>query len=561
MRKMYRSNKKKLAPSVGTGRDLSVHKLGVIINLILFIFLATPTVAQKIESSVDTTTIKIGEQITYGIKVEAETADMVVFPEGQSFEPMEMVESFPIDTSKVEGKYELLKKYALTQWDSGSYTIPRQKVIINNREFFTDSLLIEVNNVVVDTTKQKLYPIKPAVEVPSGFEVPNWVWWLLVVLVLGILSYLFLRRKKKKEEAAKRLPPYEQAILELRKLDESHLLENREIKEYYSQLSAAVRRYLDEEVFDHAMESTTGELVAFLEAERNTGKLNIDQKTIDDLKQVLQRADLAKFANSKPDMITAREDRSRAEFVINDTKEGIPQPTEEELLQDQLYREKLERKRRKKNMIIAVSVVLAALIALTGYLAATKGFDFVKDTYFGNPSKELLQGDWIRSEYGNPPVTITTPEVLKRGEMEMPDEVMEMMVGSQTFLYGGLFENYFVALTTMKFSQGTEFKLETAVDGVYEYLEKQGASNIILKQEEFRTLNGAEGMKIFGSMVLKNPDSGKIREKDYAILNFGEGLGFQQIILIYNSNDEYAREISDRILGSVELINTENNVQ
>lgn len=541
----------------------SVFGIGMMERLILllFLFLAGTAFGQEVETSVDTTTIKIGEQINYEISVKADKDAMVVFPEGQTFEPLEMVEAFPVDTSKVEGKYELLKKYALTQWDSGRYTIPQQKIIIDNREFLTDSLLVEVNNVIVDTTKQKLYPIKPAVEVPSRFEMPAWAWWLLAVLVLGGLIYLFFRRKKKKEEAAKRLPPYEQAILELKKLDESHLLENREIKEYYSQLSAAVRRYLDEEVFDHAMESTTGELVAYLEAERTTGKLNIDQKTIDNLKQVLQRADLAKFANSKPDMITAREDRSRAEFVINDTKQGIPQPTEEELLRDQLYREKLERKRKKKNWIIAISTVLLLLIALTGYLAATRGFDFVKDTYFGNESKELLEGDWIRSEYGNPPVTITTPEVLTRGEIEMADEVEEMMVGSQTFLYGGLFDNYLVALTTMRFGQGTEFKLDKAVDGVYSYLEEQGARNIILKQEQFNTLNGGEGLKIFGSMEVENPANGKVRQKEYAILNFGESNGFQQITIIHNLDDKYAEQITDRIVGSVELIKTGDNVQ
>lgn len=528
---------------------------------ILILLLSLSAEAQEVRTSVDTTAIKIGEQITYGITVEAEAEDMVVFPEGQTFEPMEMVESFPVDTSKVEGKFELLKKYALTQWDSGSYSIPQQKIIINNREFLTDSLLIEVNNVVVDTTKQKLFPIKPAVEVPSRFEIPIWAWWLLAVIVLGVLIFLFFRRKRKKEEAAKRLPPYEQAILELKKLDESHLLENREIKEYYSQLSAAVRRYLDEEVFDHAMESTTGELVAYLEAEKSTGKLNIDQKTIDNLKQILQRADLAKFANSKPDMITAKEDRSRAEFVINDTKQGIPQPTEEELLQDQLYREKLEKKRKKKNMIIAISTVLVLLIALTGYLAATKGFGFVKDTYFGNESKDLLQGDWIQSEYGYPPVTIVTPEVLTRGEIEMADEVEEMMVGSQTFMYGGLFENYLVALTTIRLGQASEFELDKAVDGVYGYLEKQGARNIILKQEEFRTVNGGEGLKVFGTMEVENPETGKVRQKEYAILNFGESNGFQQITIIHNEDDKYAEEITDRILGSVELINTGNDVQ
>ena len=131
--------------------------IGKFLMGILILLLSFSAEAQEVRTSVDTSSIKIGEQITYGITVEAEAEDMVVFPEGQTFEPLEMVESFPVDTSKVEGKYELLKKYALTQWDSGRYTIPQQKIIINNREFLTDSLLVEVNDVVVDTTKQKLF--------------------------------------------------------------------------------------------------------------------------------------------------------------------------------------------------------------------------------------------------------------------------------------------------------------------------------------------------------------------------------------------------------------------
>jgi hypothetical protein len=40
-------------------------------------------------------------------------------------------------------------------------------------------------------------------------------------------------------------------------------------------------------------------------------------------------------------------------------------------------------------------------------------FDYVKDTIIGHP-KELLEGEWIRSTYGNPGVAIETPKVLKR---------------------------------------------------------------------------------------------------------------------------------------------------
>jgi hypothetical protein len=51
------------------------------------------------------------------------------------------------------------------------------------------------------------------------------------------------------------------------------------------------------------------------------------------------------------------------------------------------------------------------------YFIATKGFDYVKDNIIGHPSKELLEGEWIKSAYGNPSVRIETPKVLKRVDL------------------------------------------------------------------------------------------------------------------------------------------------
>ena len=524
-----------------------------------FLLFTFSSVAQEVTASVDTAQIRIGEQITYSIAVETNEDDLVVFPEGQSFSPLEMIESYTVDTAQIDDRLRLLKEYAITQFDSGSYVIPRQRVQINDEAFFTDSLQIEVRDVVVDTTKQKMYPIKPSVAVPSGFTVPVWVWWLLLAIaVIALLVFLFLRRKKKKEKAAQKLPPYEQAIFELKKLDDSHLLEQREIKEYYSQLSLAVRRYLDEEIYDRALESTTGELILYLETQRNAGSLTVDETYIEKLKKILQRADLAKFANSRPDVITAKEDRSNVETVINDTKASIPEPSEEELLRDQAYKERKARKRKVRKIIIVVLVVCFLIGGVTAYLVATKGLDYVKDTYLGHPTKELLEGEWIRSEYGNPPVAVTTPKVLIRGEVEMPSEAQAALAGSETFLYGSLVGNYYISLTTVQFGQQTQFDLEAAVDGVYAYLENQGARNIIMKQEEFITMNGAEGIKIFGTLDLENPVNGRLMRNEYAILNFAENNGFQQIIIIHNDEDSYAEEMTQRILTSVELQNAGN---
>ena len=193
------------------------------ILMVIIAFFAFPAMAQeaKVSASIDTAQIKIGEQILYRINIETDSTNLVVFPEGNTFSPLEVVESLGADTTRVQNKFQLLKEYTLTQFDSGSYTIPQQRIIVNNKPFLTDSMRVEVADVAVDTTKQAMYPIKPSVEVPKSFSIPNWFWWLLITLViLGVLVFFFIKRRKEKALENK-LPPYEQAMKDLEDLDKS----------------------------------------------------------------------------------------------------------------------------------------------------------------------------------------------------------------------------------------------------------------------------------------------------------------------------------------------------
>lgn len=528
--------------------------------LLLFLLLSFQAFAQEpqINAEIDSTSIKIGEQIIFSIEVETDSTNLVVFPEGQTFDPMEMVESLGADTTSVEDRFRLLKKYSLTQFDSGAYTIPQQKVIIQNREYLTDSFQVEVADVKVDTTRQKMYPIKPAVDVPKPFSIPNWVWWLLAVLFLLVLAFYFFRRSKKRKEAEPELPPYEQAMLELKQLDNSSLLQDREIKEYYSQLTFIVRKYLDRKIYDRALESTTSDLIAYLELKRQTGDLSLKDKSIDNLQQLLKRGDLAKFANSRPDVITAKSDRTKVEHLIKDIRQVVPEPTEEELMQDENYRREKLLKRRKKRIIAVVGGIVMLVIVVAVILVNTRGFNFVKDSVFGNETKELLEGDWIKSDYGTPSVTITTPEVLVRKSIGRDDELQEMLLGSETFDSGTLEGNLYVLLITGPVNPQADFDLEKAVDGIYENLENQGARNIIMKEEDFSTINNAKGIKVFGTFNLENPITGGPIQKEYAILNFGENGGFQQVMVVFDEDDEYAEEILQRVENSIELKNQAN---
>ena len=172
----------------------------------LFLFFKVCLSQAQVSSSIDTTQIRIGEEIIYSIQVEADSTALVLFPEGQSFTPLEVIDSYDIDTTRLQDKIRLIKKYGLTQFDSGSYTLPSQRVVINNKSFNTDSVNVEVANVVVDTTKQKMFHIKPAFEVEEpGFDFEKLLYWIApILLIIGIVAFLFFRRRKRKVQLVTR---------------------------------------------------------------------------------------------------------------------------------------------------------------------------------------------------------------------------------------------------------------------------------------------------------------------------------------------------------------------
>lgn len=512
--------------------------------------------AQTVKARVDKDSILIGEQIKYTIEVDTEQDDVVTFPEGQTFVPLEAVEAFPVDTLQLQPRLKLLREYALTQFDSGHYTIPQQFILLKNGQALTDSIQVVVNDVVVDTTKQQLYPIKDYIPVERPFSFPTWLWkWLLALLILVGLVYVVIRLWQRKKEQQKQLPPYEQALKALEELDSANYIEERNLREYYSKLTLISRRYLEDKVEVRAMEYTTNELVTDLQMRKDAQKINLQQKTIDDFKAILERADLAKFARSQPDVITAKEDRKFIGSFTEEVNTALPEPSEEELQKNQAYLEKAALRKRRLQWITAGVAVLLAIAIVTSYLIATKGFDYVKDQVFGDPSKELLEGNWYTSSYGYPPVSITTPGILIRGDVEMTEEAKQMLVGNETFILGGIFGNFHIVLSTLEFQQEMEFDLETAVEGIYANLEKKGAYNILTKQDEYETLDGIKGVRVAGSFAIENPITKNDIKKEYQILNFGEMGGYQQITMIYEAENPYAEEIVQRILNSIELKN------
>ena len=533
----------------------------------MLFFLCSFFSSAQVTSEIDTTKIRIGEQINYKIKVEADSLALVVFPEGQTFMPLENVEALKIDTIKKDAKFLLSRIYKLTQFDSGVYTIPRQKIIIDEKPFFTDSLKIDVNTIEVDTTKQKLYDIKPIIEVEeSGSNRWQLILGILVAIALiAFLLYWFIWRKKPLTEAEEiaLLPPYDRAKLALSKLDESQYLMRSEVKEYYSELTFIIRKYLDEKVYDRALESTTAELINRLNLLKDGNQIPLSKETILHIESILKRADLVKFAKSAPDTALAEMDKITIDKAIDHVKESLPEPSEEEKLLDQKYKEAQERKKKRRKIWITVGISVFLIIATFIGFGIKYGFGYVKDTIIGHESKELLEGNWVESAYGFPPVFIETPKVLKRVDSPIPDEAKDKLTMT-TFVYGTMLDVFSVAVntTTLKVPKQTPqtkdtenptFDLLKVAEQSIKGFEAKGATNITVKQDQYVTPNGAEGLKTFGTMSINVLNTNNIVEAEYMLLCFSNENVLQQIIITWPKEDVYADEMAERIIDSIEL--------
>ena len=286
----------------------------------ILLFISTISFAQKpmVKAEIDTTNIRIGEQ--FQLKISVDETQNVIIPKIELI-GLEVIDSTRIDTIK----NSLIRRYILTGFDSGAFYIPQQQIFVKNQAFLTDSLLINIATIAIDTAKVKKFPIKSIKKEPYTFDdFKIYIYLILAILaIIGFWIYWFVIKKRKETEDAptyRTLPPFEEAILRLNELDEKLLWQNNKIKEYYSELTEIVRGYIERELKVPALENTTDEVLAMIKDFKNVDSIETSKETIKKLKDLLQEADLVKFAKSKPLAIEIEDDRRDAEFIIGHLK-------------------------------------------------------------------------------------------------------------------------------------------------------------------------------------------------------------------------------------------------
>ena len=303
----------------------------------------------RVSATVEPDTIRIGDCFTYSIEVARDLAQVAEFPkfrhekrEGEA--DVELVEEFPVDTLKREGRMLYLRKrYRMQAFDEGLIHLGRAMVLYADKNivdtlYAEDSLRLVVAPIEIDSAAMAagVRDLKPQRNLSFKFgEVSGYLsWGVIALLLLALLVYLvrreMARRGKKLGDLFKPalpLPPHVVAIRALEALHHRKLWQHGNYKGYYSELTDILRTYLDGRYGIGAMEMTSDEII---EALRSLSQEELPKKAAMDLGAILRNGDLVKFAKFEPEAEQNENDYTKAYYFVEETKLQEEVPSEGE---------------------------------------------------------------------------------------------------------------------------------------------------------------------------------------------------------------------------------------
>lgn len=259
-------------------------------------------------ATLDTNFILIGEQIELNISNNINETNKWPTYEDFLVDGLEIIKADKIDTND----NTISQKFIITAWDSGAYYIP---TITFSKKSKTEGILLTVATINVEEGAE-LKDIKAPINAPIGWsDIWPWITGILIIcLIVYILKKYFSTKNKTIISKPKIIIPADvTALNQLIELEKAKMWEQGNIKEYHSQLSEIIRRYMENRFKFIALELTTDEILREI-------KSILSNEVSNNLKTILQRADLAKFAKSKPIDTENTESMRLAKQFVQSTK-------------------------------------------------------------------------------------------------------------------------------------------------------------------------------------------------------------------------------------------------
>ena len=305
-------------------------KIKNVIRLSVFIFALLNTnftYSQQaiIKASVDSTHLLIGEQTLLRLEIAADKDTELQLPiiRDELIKGVEVLNISQPDTTDIgNGRIQINYDYLITAFDSALYQIPAFPLIIGMDTLYSNDLALKVSTLPVDTESKNIYDIKDVIRPKLVWS--DYIYILFIIMGVGILIlliiYIIYRIKKEKPIIPFKkaetiiLPPHIVAIQALDEIKLQKLWQAGKEKEYHSQITDVIRRYIDSRFGVDAMEMTSNQILTNMR-----GISDVDL-VFDKLKQMLLLGDLVKFAKYHPLPDENEMSMMNAYLFVNGTK-------------------------------------------------------------------------------------------------------------------------------------------------------------------------------------------------------------------------------------------------
>ena len=323
---------------------------------------------------VDTKEMRIGEhaKLTLELCIDAGYDVEFLIPERLTGD-IEVLDRKDYRTSDHDGRDIYRSECTITSFLDAPQVIPPvfAKVNDDSTSYYTNPVNIWVDTVPIDTTNLKnIKGPRPVWDARLTWEEYRDAVYLsfLVLVLLTLLVLIIIRIVKNKPiiRVVRVKPPKPSHFTALQKIDEiksdNTLRGEESVKDYYTRLTDTLREYMHNRYKFNATDMTTGEII------ENLLRFN-DKEAIKEVKEILEVADLVKFAKMKPSLNENDRNMLNAIDFVNATKN-----VEEENLKPVETKVVNERSRTRKYWLVASIVLIScALVAVAALLIIDLG--------------------------------------------------------------------------------------------------------------------------------------------------------------------------------------------
>ncbi len=296
--------------------------------------------AQKItvNARIDSTILRIGSQTKLIFDVTQSHTQKVTFPffSDSIKGGLEIVEAARFDTTKTpDGHLQVTQSYVVTAFNDSLLYIPAFPFVVDGDTVWSKSLSLKVvQPFKIDTASNTIADIKPLMTPKFDWQSFYRICLILFIIQLILFIGYFLIKKywqkgaQADEEYKPKLPPHVIALSKLDAIKHEKMWQKGRPKEFHTELTDVLRQYIEDVFKINSLEMTSDEILDYLRS------LRFEQKAVySSLKQILQLADLVKFAKWDTNPEEHELSLINAYLFVNQTKIEEVKPIEEQIIE------------------------------------------------------------------------------------------------------------------------------------------------------------------------------------------------------------------------------------